>query len=209
MMPNQIGELRNQENTSDFVLPNMPGEFQLNNAATAITGLFSIKSKLPVSINSINKGLENAQVMGRLQILSTKPEWLIDVAHNPHAAKQLAKYIHTNPVTGKTFALFSMLRDKDVKEVIKLMSPVIDEWHIVATEGSRGLSVEVLKQHFKEQNQSGSNEQKVEQSPLKQVKSYSSFSEACSNLKNMTKPQDRVVAFGSFLVISEILNNCK
>ena len=199
---------QNNETSYELELPNMPGEFQINNAATAIAGLESIKSILPVSINAINKGLKSAQVMGRLQILNTNPEWLIDVAHNPHAAKQLAKYIEENPVKGKTYALFSMLRDKDVKEVIQLMNSVIDEWHIVATQGSRGLSLESLKDHFYQQSLLNSNEQKSEPSALKQVSSYESFSEACSFLKNITKEEDRVVAFGSFLVISEILDNC-
>ncbi|MGK0270443.1 MAG: dihydrofolate synthase/folylpolyglutamate synthase [Cocleimonas sp.] len=195
----------NSEETSlTFELPFMPGEFQLNNAATAIAGLFAIKSILPVSQDAINSGLKSAQVIGRLQVLQTKPEWLIDVAHNPHAAKQLAKYIKQNPVTGKTYALFSMLRDKDITEVINIMGNVIDEWHIVATKGSRGLTLSELEQYFDQRS-----EQNMKQNTLTKVKSYDSFKDACETLKNITKGEDRVVAFGSFLVISEILDNCK
>ncbi|MCL4110031.1 UNVERIFIED_CONTAM: hypothetical protein GTU68_038248 [Idotea baltica] len=189
----------NKEETSiKLDLPNMP----------AIAGLKSINSTLPVSIKAINQGLKNTKVMGRLQVLQSNPEWLIDVAHNPHAAKQLAKYIKENPVNGKTYALFSMLRDKDIVEVIQLMDKVIDEWHIVATQGSRGLSLEALKDHFNQQSLLNFNEQKSKPSALKQVSSYKSFAEACSTMKNITKEEDRVVAFGSFLVISEILENC-
>lgn len=207
---------KNNEKTEEFDLPKMPGEFQLNNATTAITGLFAIHSILPVSIHSINVGLKTAQVQGRLEILQTDPEWLIDVAHNPHAAKELAKYIKQNPVKGKTYALFSMLRDKDVNEVLRIMNGVIDEWHIVATKGSRGLTLSELKQHFKQlitSSDSKEIEEKVEQSDhqntLNSITSYDSFEQACDALKNITKDKDRVVAFGSFLVISEILDNCK
>ena len=212
--------LKTNETTLELELPSMPGEFQLNNAATAIVGLLSIKALLPVSINAINTGLKNAQVTGRLQVLSTQPEWLIDVAHNPHAAKQLAKYIHDNPIKGKTYALFSMLRDKDVNEVLNIMNSVIDEWHIVATEGSRGLTLIELEKCFaelneqhkpnqKQQNSEKTTEQNEHQKALTEVTSYDSFSAACNALKNISKDKDRVVAFGSFLVISEILNNCK
>ncbi len=193
-----------EEISLTFELPFMPGEFQLNNAATAIAGLFAIKSILPVSQDAINSGLKSAQVIGRLQVLQTKPEWLIDVAHNPHAAKQLAKYIKQNPVTGKTYALFSMLRDKDITEVINIMGNVIDEWHIVATKGSRGLTLSELEQYFDQRS-----EQNMKQNILTKVISYASFKDACETLKNITKGEDRVVAFGSFLVISEILDNCK
>ena len=196
-------------------------EFQLNNAATAIAGLFSIKSILPISHQAINNGLKHAQVIGRLQRIKTKPEWLIDVAHNPHAAEQLAKYITQNPVKGKTFALFSMLRDKDISEVLTIMDNAIDEWHIVATKGSRGLSLYELKQHFSDRCQLSNmqktnklnNKQNIEQEEqvktLTEVISYDNFNDACDALKNIAKDKDRVVAFGSFLVISEILDNCK
>lgn len=207
--------LKNNENSYELETPAMPGEFQLNNAATAITGLFSIQPILPVSIDSINKGLKSARVSGRLEILRTNPEWLIDVAHNPHAAKELAKYIQQNPVKGKTYALFSMLRDKDVNNVLEIMHGVIDEWHIVATEGSRGLGLSELKQHFSQFSQLPADKktkEKVEQSEsvntLNKVTSYATFKEACDALKNIAKDKDRVVAFGSFLVISEILDNC-
>ena len=206
--------LKNNEFSQTFDIPSMHGEFQINNAATAITGLFAIKHLLPVSIKAINMGLKTAQVTGRLQVIKTTPEWLIDVAHNPHAAKELAKYIQQNPVVGKTFAIFSMLRDKDVSEVLNIMHEVIDEWHIVATKGSRGLTLDELQQHFnhlkkppKEQTLKENDEQSQLIEPLSNVTTYASFEEACDALKNIAKDKDRVVAFGSFLVISEILNN--
>ena len=71
----------------------MAGSFQLNNAATVIAGLDTIQDLLPTTIDAINKGLTTAAVDGRLQILQTSPEWLLDVAHNPHSAKELAKYM--------------------------------------------------------------------------------------------------------------------
>ena len=200
---------KNNEICLNFDLPKMSGGFQINNAATAIAGLLSIKSSLPISKNAINKGLKSAQVIGRLQVIQQQPEWLIDVAHNPHAATQLAKYIKENPVEGETHSLFSILKDKDISKVINLMDSVIDKWHIVATEGSRGLSLDELKPYFKQQNSRQNSEQNTQANPLKNVTSYDNFDQACSTLKNVIKDKDRVVAFGSFLVISEILSNCK
>ena len=192
---------RNQDESFDFDLPSLSGDFQLNNAATAIAGLFAIKSLLPVTFEAINTGLSKAKVTGRLQVLKTNPEWLIDVAHNPHAALQLAKYIKQNPAKGKTYALFSMLRDKEISEVLEIMNDVIDEWHIVATEGPRGLTLTELNASF--------GERKQQSQALSTVVSHNSYDEACDVLKNITKDKDRVVAFGSFLVISKILDNCK
>ena len=173
----------------------MQGDFQINNASTAIAGLMAIQDILPTTKESISTGLQKANVTGRLQIINESPEWLLDVAHNPQSAKELAKYIDTNKVSGKTFALFSMLADKDIIEVIKLMKPVIDEWHIVPLPGSRGIQLNELKQRF------------TDSSTDTKLVAHKSFSDACQILINITKGEDRVVAFGSFLVVSEILDN--
>ncbi|MEB8433467.1 bifunctional tetrahydrofolate synthase/dihydrofolate synthase [Cocleimonas sp. KMM 6892] len=175
--------------------PRLQGDFQINNASTAIAGLMAIQDRLPTSPESISAGLQKASITGRLQIINESPEWLLDVAHNPHSAKELSKYIDTHKVSGKTFALFSMLKDKDIDEVLKLMDPVIDEWHIVPLEGSRGTSLTDLKQQFTDSFIDSN------------LVTHERFSDACQLLKNITKDEDRVVAFGSFLVVSEVLDN--
>lgn len=204
---------KNSETSLSLVIPKMQGEFQLNNAATAIAGLLSVKSLLPVSSKAINEGLKTAQVIGRLQTLHENPDWLIDVAHNPHAAKQLAKYIKETPKQGKTYALFSMLRDKDIIGVVNEMDSCIDEWHIFPTQGSRGLNLQELKQVFIQHQKSSNNEQYTEQETtqdqLSNIISHENFDDASETVKNIMKDEDRVVAFGCFLVISEILKNYK
>ena len=188
----------------------MQGTFQLNNAATAIAGLQSIKSILPVSPTAITKGLQTAQVTGRLQLIQENPDWLLDVAHNPHAAQELAKFLQETPIEGNNYALFSMLKDKDVDEVLNSMYESIDEWHVYPTEGARGLSIQALKQIFNQYHNSKTNNnisEQIKQDDIqKNVIYHESFDAAFSSMKNITKVKDRVVAFGSFLVISEVLN---
>jgi len=181
-----------------FTLPSpaLAGEFQLNNTATVIAGLNTVKSFLPVDINNIKQGLKKTSLVGRLQTIHQAPEWLIDVAHNPHAAKQLAKYLYSNPVTGKTTALFSILKDKDIGQVISIMDSSIDEWHIVELEGSRSTKIDELEKAISKQN------------PNKTIITHQSFLVACKSLKSTSNLQDRVVAFGSFLVVSEVINAC-
>jgi dihydrofolate synthase/folylpolyglutamate synthase len=184
------------DKTFTLPLPTLAGEFQLNNAATVITGLVAINNQLPIEQDNLKQGLTTTTLVGRLQIIHQKPEWLIDVAHNPHAAKQLAKYLYSNPVAGKTSALFSILKDKDIGQVISIMDSSIDEWHIVELEGSRSTKINELKKAI------------VEQGLNKTVITHQSFLEACKSLKSTSNLQDRVVAFGSFLVVSEVINAC-
>ncbi len=184
-----------QNNKTQYQLPkpSLRGEFQLNNAATVIAGLKSISKHLPVSLNAIRKGLKNATIMGRLQCINTSPDWLIDVAHNPHSALALSNHLDEHPSSGKTIALFSMLKDKDIKQVLSIMNRHIDEWHIVGLEGSRGITTKELISTMKTA--------KIEA----KVIPHSSFSDAVYLLKKDCKNKDKVVVFGSFLVISNVI----
>ena len=186
----------NKNKKYQLPFPSLAGEFQLNNASTVIAGIESLQATLKVSHNAIKQGLIDASAAGRLQILRQSPEWLVDVAHNPHAAKELAKHLKKHPVAGKTYALFSMLKDKDISQVVTILNPYIDEWHIIELEGSRGLAIDELKLYINDLQLSGS------------VFPYENIAEACRVLKNISKLKDRVVAFGSFLVVSAVTNNC-
>ncbi len=181
-------------------LPTLAGAFQLNNAATVIAGLHSIKTLFPTKLDTIKQGLLNVSLIGRLQTLHNKPEWLVDVAHNPHAAKQLAKYLQENPIEGKNIALFSMLKDKDIEQVISIMNKQFNEWHIVELKGSRSTPVNELKALITQHNN--------DQGTNKTITIHQNFLEASQSLKATSNLQDRVVAFGSFLVVSEVINAC-
>ncbi|MEE9309570.1 MAG: bifunctional tetrahydrofolate synthase/dihydrofolate synthase [Cocleimonas sp.] len=183
-------------------LPALAGEFQLNNSATVIAGLQTIKASLPIQQSTIKQGLRDVSLIGRLQIIHQNPEWLLDVAHNPQAAKQLAKYLRDNPiespienpVKGKTIALFSMLNDKDIAQVTSIMGAHIDEWHIVELTGSRSTKINDLKNIITQHSSNGT------------IIKHDSFLNAIKSLKKCSNLQDRVVAFGSFLVVSEVAN---
>ncbi|MEE9327793.1 MAG: bifunctional tetrahydrofolate synthase/dihydrofolate synthase [Cocleimonas sp.] len=185
---------KNDEVSLSLPIPSLAGDFQINNAATVVAGLQAIKALLKISFSSIEQGLSTVSVLGRLQILSSSPTWLLDVAHNPDSAKQLANYLQANPVAGNTRALFSMLTDKNIEQVVALFDDTIDEWHIISLDGSRGLSTVELKQRMLQLSFKG------------KIVSYDDISDAYYSLKNITKSEDRVVAFGSFLVVSSLLN---
>jgi len=183
----------NNKRQYQLPLPALKGEFQLNNAATVIAGLTSISTRLPVSIDSIKEGLKKATIIGRLQLISSSPDWLIDVAHNPHSALALAKYLDEQPTAGKTFALFSMLKDKDIQQVLSIMDRHIDEWHVVGLEGSRGLSTTELTLLMKAAHIDS------------EIIPHKCFSDAVHFLKKDSKNKDKVVVFGSFLVVSNVI----
>ena len=181
--------------TETFDLPKLKGLFQLDNAANVIAVIQHLQHKLPVSHHSINQGLKTANIIGRLQHISSCPDILLDVAHNPHAAEQLAIYLKTHPVAGKTVAIFSVFIDKDLTGIVTPLIPFINEWHIVDLEGERGQPGTAIQLKL----------QKI--APKLSVILHKNFKKTTQELKNTLKCKDRVVAFGSFLVVSQVLES--
>ena len=202
----------NNQHSITLPLPALQGGFQLNNAANVIAGLHAIKALLPVSHSALEEGLKTVTLSGRMQVLKKNPEWLLDVAHNPQSAEQLAEYLNKNPVTGETHAIFSMLGDKDIKKVINLMDEHIDTWHITKLEGSRGLETSEINALLSNTLNTPTNTP-VENTTNNQsfntsISHYPNFDAICKQLKKIAKNEDRVVAFGSFLVVSAVMEVC-
>jgi dihydrofolate synthase/folylpolyglutamate synthase len=175
--------------------PALQGEFQINNAAVAITALIALVSlgqKLTLSDQSIRQGLQQVCLAGRLQIIQSNPEVILDVAHNSHAAKVLVNWLQANPIKGKTYALFSMLDDKDISKVIRTMSPAISHWFVSTVNDPRALSVKELvnKMHNPDMNDLN-------------ITSSKTLELAWKKIKKEVKVADRIIVFGSFLVLSE------
>src|SRR5690606_38533481 len=116
--------------------PALRGGGQLDNAAAAITALDSLRSRLPVGMGDVRTGLLRAEAPGRFQVLPGRPVVVLDVAHNPQAARTLAASLTAmGGRFGRTLAVFSMLRDKDVAGVIAAMSAAIDHWFVCGLGG--------------------------------------------------------------------------
>lgn len=179
---------------NDLPFPRLQGQMQLNNAACAIIALNALAECLPrVNLAALQQGIVNATIAGRLQKLQSQPEVWIDVAHNPHAAENLANWLKSNPIAGKTYVIFSILADKDIEGVIRPLQDKVDEWHIFPLDSPRAASLPMLQSVFASANIS-----------IFQV--YPDINDAWKTVSMQTASIDRVVIFGSFLVVSKALD---
>ena len=89
----------------------LAGEFQLANAACAICNVHHLKHIMPVSQANIHAALGAVRLTGRFQQVQSKPQIIVDVAHNPHAATSLAQNLQSTPCAGHPLAVFAMLAD--------------------------------------------------------------------------------------------------
>lgn len=125
-------------------MPNLTGRFQLQNASAVLMLLELLQASLPVDLESIKYGLENNKIKGRFQVIHDKPKVILDVAHNPEAAQALVQNLKSMYCAGRTSAVFSMLANKDISQVAKILAPVIDHWYLGELNTSRAAATEML-----------------------------------------------------------------
>ena len=174
--------------------PYLKGSFQCQNSAgvVALIQLIESTSPLKVSFDSLVKGLVSVRHPGRLQELklaSTKQDWLIDVAHNAQSSSALASYLKS--VNFKADSVFSVLADKDYQQMVKEITPFINNWYIADLGIARASSLSHLKQILLE---AGVDE--------KRIHCCESIDEASKKAQQSVAKQ--VLVWGSFFTVSQI-----
>ncbi|MCR6497178.1 hypothetical protein LJB71_13725 [Thermomonas sp. S9] len=122
---------------------------QLRNAACAIAALRALD--LPLDDTAIARGVADAAVAGRLQRFEHDGvEVLVDVGHNPQAARALAGWLRASPAR-RTLAVYAALGDKDAAGVAAALAPAIAAWHLAGTQaaGTRGITGDALRQRLR------------------------------------------------------------
>lgn len=182
---------------ADLPYPVLKGEHQFRNAATVIFAVMQMQKVLSVSEAAIHQGLKNAQLIGRFQLCEENIPVLLDVAHNPQAVGTLVEHLSENFADKKIYAVFSMMKDKDINCVIELIKDKISGWFIAPLKNSRAATEEMIQACFKKQN-------------INQVTmGFESFSEAYTAAKQHARPDDLILIFGSFFLVSEYLADKK
>ncbi|KFN41586.1 bifunctional tetrahydrofolate synthase/dihydrofolate synthase [Arenimonas metalli] len=177
----------------EIVLPNpgLEAPAQRGNAAAAIAALRALD--LPVSDEALREGVRDARVPGRLQRQPGPPERVLDVAHNPQGARQLAEWLAANP--RPTVAVFSALGDKDIAGIVGPVAPHVQAWHLgpITDAGPRGLPVAELARRV------------AEALPDAAVQPHESQGAALAAAAAACGPDGRVLVFGSFHTVAEAL----
>jgi dihydrofolate synthase/folylpolyglutamate synthase len=99
------------------------GDHQARNASLAIRSLESFDSG--VGRDSVASGFGELSWPGRFEYVGTKAgSWILDIAHNPQAARQLAALLETLPVPRPRALLLAVLGDKSWDE---MLGPLLEQ----------------------------------------------------------------------------------
>ena len=123
--------------------PRLAAPPQRANASTAIAALRALPRALPEA--AFAQGVATATLPGRLQCLQRDGvEIVLDVAHNPQAARELAAWLRRRP-PAPTVAVFAALADKDAAAMVQALAGQVGHWYLAGLEqAGRGQDVEHL-----------------------------------------------------------------
>ena len=177
---------------SGLAFPALRGVNQLANASCAIAALEAVAAKLPVAMKDIRKGMLEVELTGRFQVLPGRPTIVLDVAHNAQSVRALDNNLSDMAFHPATMAVFGMMADKDIDEVISLLKERVTYWLPCSLPGSRAASADFLQA-------------RLDALGAKSFGPFENPAAALAYAQEKANEADRILAFGSFLTVAGAL----
>ncbi len=174
--------------------PGLRGPRQLGNASAAIAALDAVGDRLPIDAAAFAQGVQDVRLRARLEnVRVDERDVLLDVGHNPQAARVLNEFLRQGESTRPVVAVFGCLADKDTASIVAALRERVLHWYCAGLDGetARGLSGPELAQRVREAGASAS--------------AHATVTEAWKAACRYAPADARVVAFGSFYLVSALM----
>lgn len=170
----------------------LAGVYQKENAVLALDALDILDKQGYTSTGEQRRhGLAQTRWQGRFSVLCKEPLFVVDGAHNPGAAEQMAASIE-HYFKGKTiYYIMGMFQDKDYRSVLQKTCPYAKKILTIETpDNPRALSAEKLAEAAREFH--------GDVAPMESLES------AVKEAFGLAESQDVILAFGSLSFIGEL-----
>ena len=182
--------------------PALRGANQLMNASGVLAAYEALRPVLPVTAQAVRTGLAMVELPGRFQIIPGQPTLVLDVAHNAHSVAALTANLDAMGYYPTTHAVFGAMADKDLAPMLLKVGPLIDRWYFTDLPTERAESASKLQQKWNAvQVVAGGTRREVPTSL------YENPQAALDAAVQAADPADRIVVFGSFYTVGEVLKD--
>lgn len=158
------------------------------NAATALKVLELTGQLEQVDVAAL---LLQVKVPGRCQLIASRPDVLVDVAHNPQAVSYLCEQIKRHQWQ-RLHLVVGMLKDKDISACFELLIPFRPIWYLADLTGSRAATAETLASYLCGQDN---------------VSTYHTVQSAYQQARHNAAENDMILVFGSFLTLAQVMES--
>jgi len=175
--------------------PALRGAYQLANAATALTAVDALRLRLPLAMGAVREALVEVELPGRFQVVPGRPLRVLDVAHNTQAARALADNLGAMGFHPETRAVFGIMADKDIDDVIGALLPRVDSWLVATLPPPRGASATLLRERLEAAGVAPA-----------AIREFDDPVAAYRAARGASAEADRIVVFGSFQTVAAALS---
>src|SRR5690606_1005194 len=140
------------------------------------------------------------------QVLPGLPTVVLDVAHNPHAAAHLANNLDAMESAGRSFAVFGVMRDKDVDGIVGALKDRFERWFVTDLPGERAAKGSWIAERLRAAGVDATGEGDATGDAFSRIEQHATPSAALAAARAAARPNDRIVVFGSFLTVADILS---
>lgn len=173
------------------------GRFQMENAATAIASVCSLAESgfiAPLTTETARDGVGNTRIHGRMEVVSENPLFIVDGAHNGDSVAAALSALREEFSPERILVVFGCSLDKDVVRMVRAMaSASVSEVFVVSGFSPRAFPADELSESLR--GYGGL-----------LTRPFISVEEAVGAALSEAGENDAVIAFGSFYLVSEVLN---
>ena len=199
-LASQVNESEPDTERLSLILPSATGPSCYNSyqslAMSNIATVLQVLYQLPLKFldENIHSGIQNVKLPGRFEILPGEIITILDVAHNPAAAKLCAEKFQSEiKPKGQLHIVVGVLDDKDFPGVLSPFMGLADIWYPSNVPSVRSASASILYNYLIDAGCSV---------PDKYLHPKVAYNQALKN----AKPGDSIVVYGSFYTVMAIKN---
>ncbi len=176
--------------------PVWAGQAQWDNLALAVAAVSILRTRLPVPDAAVSAWTRVPKLPGRCQWLQPwgkdAPRMLVDVAHNPQAARQLATLLAARKGSGRCVALVGMLADKDIAGTLAPLLDWVDIWHTLDIADTPRAATAARLRHI------------LEDAGATAVSGDGSLGQALEAARRTLRGEGVLLCFGSFHLVKQL-----
>jgi dihydrofolate synthase/folylpolyglutamate synthase len=121
------------------------GKFQIKNTVAAVAAAWTLAHDgFHISHEAIMEGLRATAWPGRLEVVWEHPLVMLDGAHNPAAAREIAHATKALWPGRRLRLVYGSMRDKAIGEISEILFPLTDDLYLTQPEQERAASTEEI-----------------------------------------------------------------
>lgn len=173
------------------------GGYQLDNLRLVLRAVQLVRAAgIPIPSDAVRNGLAAVRWPGRAEVVRRRPTVVLEGAHNPAGAEELARDVaRWAPERRRRWLVLGVLADKDVDGIVRCLVPQFPRVTVCQSRSPRALPVEELARRVREHGT--------------ECACYDSVERAVAETVARAGPEDVVVVTGSLTVVAEARQELK